>query len=176
MRSSLAAGGLSAPAAGAATPAPLGLALAALVLVLAIAGCGRGEESTPVACLEGPAAYARALAAAPGPVRLGGGTPISECLIENQSAGELAQVGEALVLTATRLNAEARRDPRGGAAVQLGYLLGAAQRGTHPTGGIHADLLRRLAVAARYAPGREPLPPSFLRAYRKGFGAGRAGG
>jgi hypothetical protein len=171
MPSSLAAHGR--PAAALAVAAP---ALAALALVLALAGCGRSEEGTPVACLEGPRAYARALKEAPGPVALHGETPISECLIENQSGGELAQVGEALVLTATQLNAEARSEPRGEAAVELGYLLGAAQRGAEDTEGIHADLLRRLEVAVRYAPGVQPPSPAFMRAYRKGFDAGRSGG
>jgi len=170
MRSSLAAGR---PSAAFAVAAPV---LAALALLAALAGCGKSEEGTPVACLDGPAAYARALEEAPGPVKLDDRTPISECLVENQSGGELAQVGEALVLTATRLNAQARTDPGGDASIELGYLMGAAQRGAEGTEGIHADLLRRLEVAVRYAPGRKPPSPAFMRAYRQGFDAGRSGG
>jgi hypothetical protein len=151
------------------------LALASL-LALAVAGCGRDGDSTPVACLEGAPAYVDALAAAPGAVRLSDGTPISECLAENQDGGDLAAVGEALVETATGLNAEARAAQGGDAALRLGYLLGAAQRGADRSEGIHADLVRRLTVAARYAPGREPLPPAFLAAYRRGFDAGQAHG
>ncbi len=151
------------------------IALACLA-ALAVAGCGKQDDSTPVACLEGPRAYVRALAAAPGEVKLNAETPVSDCLAENQPGGELATVGTALVEAATKLNAAARAEPGGGANLQLGYLLGAAQRGAERTEGIHSDLIRRLTVAARYAPGREPLPPAFLAAYRRGYDAGRADG
>jgi hypothetical protein len=140
------------------------------------AGCGSQDESTPVACLEGPAAYEKALAAAPGEVLLGGETPISDCLVRNQQGGDLATVGEAMVTVATKLNAEARAEPGGNAALQLGYLLGAAQRGAEHGEGIHADLLRRLIVAARYTPGKQPPPPRLPSAYREGFDAGHSGG
>jgi hypothetical protein len=148
-----------------------------LVLVpLAAAGCDSQDDSTPVACLRGKEIYLAALADAPGTVKLAGDTPISECLAENQPGGELATVGEAMVETATELNGEARDVPTGAAALQLGYLIGAAQRGADSTEGIHADLLRRLTVAARYAPGREPLPPAFRGGYREGFDAGHEHG
>src|SRR3954449_5050001 len=139
-------------------------------------GCGSQNDSTPVACLEGAPAYEKALREAPGEVLLGGETPISDCLASNQTAGDLARVGEAMVETATTLNAEAREEDGGDAAVQLGYLLGAAQRGADSSEGIHADLVRRLTVAARYAPGGHPLSQQFLSAYRQGFDAGRSGG
>jgi len=144
--------------------------------VVALAGCGSQDGSTPVACLEGAGAYEKALREAPGEVLLGGETPISDCLASNQSGGDLARVGEAMVETATTLNAEAREADGGQAAVELGYLLGAAQRGAEDSEGIHADLVRRLTVAARFAPGREPLSPRFLSAYHEGFDAGRSGG
>jgi hypothetical protein len=151
--------------------------LAAFALAALAAGCGRSQsDETPAACLDGASAYASALAAAPGAVTLADGTPISDCLAENQDGGDLAGVGEAMVETATRLNAAARAEPGGDAAVELGYLLGAAQRGADRTEGIHSDLVRRLTVAARYAPGKQPLPPAFLAAYREGFEAGHAGG
>jgi hypothetical protein len=141
------------------------------------AGCGsQNDDSTPVACLEGTSAYLTALRAAPGAVRVGGETPISDCLAENQQGGDLATVGEALVETATKLNAEARSEPGGDANLQLGYLLGAAEAGAEKTQGIHTDLIRRLVVAARFAPGTDPLPPPFLSTYRRGFDAGQANG
>lgn len=153
---------------------------AALALIVACAlvafGCGSQEDSTPVACLEGAATYERALGEAPEEVLLGGETPISECLAENQQPGDLARVGEAMVQTATQLNAEARAQQGGDAAVQLGFLLGAAQRGADSSEGIHADLVRRLTVAARYAPGTEPLSPAFIRSYEAGYAAGRRDG
>jgi hypothetical protein len=150
-----------------------------ILLALAVtfaAGCGERDDSTPVACLEGTQAYVDALAGAPGEVQLGGETPIGECLAENQQAGDLATVGEAMVEAATELNAAAREEPGGEATLRLGYLIGAAKRGAEETEGIHADLVRRLVVAGRYAPGDQPLPPAFVRAYREGFDAGQAGG
>jgi len=154
--------------------APIVIFLA--LAVTFVAGCGERDDSTPVVCLEGTRVYLEALGDAPGEVRLGGETPISGCLAENQEGGDLATVGEAMVEAATELNAEARGEPGGDANVQLGYLIGAAQRGADRTEGIHADLVRRLVVAARYAPGDQPLPPDFLRAYREGFDAGGADG
>lgn len=141
---------------------PLSLALT-LGLVLAVAGCGETDSSTPVACLEGPAFYEE---------RHRGGVLISECLTESQSGGDLANVGAAMLSAATELNGEAREQPGGAANVQLGYLLGAAQRGADGSEGIHDELVRRLAAAARYSPDNRPLPPAFRRAYRRGFDAG----
>jgi hypothetical protein len=145
-------------------------------LALAVLGCGSQGDSTPVACLEGAATYEKALRSAPKEVQLQGETPISDCLASNQQAGDLAQVGEAMVETATSLSAKAREEDGGDAAFQLGYLLGAATRGAESSEGIHADLVRRLTVSARYAPDKEPLSPQFLSAYREGFDAGRSGG
>jgi hypothetical protein len=153
-------------------------AAAAFLACMAVAalGCGSQGDSTPVACLEGAPAYEKALRAAPGEVLLQGETPISDCLASNQKAGDLARVGEATVETATSLNSQARKEDGGEAAVQLGYLIGAAERGAESSEGIHSDLVRRLTVAARYAPDREPLSPQFLSAYREGFDAGHSGG
>jgi hypothetical protein len=151
-------------------------ALLIAALAAALVGCGNSDESTPVACLEGGGAYQRALKAAPEEVLLEDETLISECLTRNQTGGDLARVGEAMLETATALNAEARDDPGGDAAVRLGYLLGAIARGSEGSEGIHSDLVRRLTVAARYAPGRQPLAPAFLAAYREGFEAGRSDG
>lgn len=152
-------------------------ALAAIVLAAVLAiGCGDQDDSTPVACLEGAGAYERALAAAPDQVLLAGETPISDCLPRNQAGGDLARVGEAMVDVTTALNAEARAEPGGDSNLQLGYLLGAVERGSEESEGIHADLVRRLTVAARYAPGRQPLSEEFLRAYRTGYAAGQSDG
>lgn len=145
-------------------------------LVLFLAGCGAPGEATPVACLDGPGAYLGALGDAPGKVRLGGGVPISDCLAVNQMGGDLASVGATMVTTTTKLNAEARADPGGAANLQLGYLLGAAQGGAERTEGIHAELIRRLTTAARYSPDNRPLPPTFYRAYRRGYAAGHGDG
>ena len=152
------------------------LPLAVILGVVAIAGCGGTSDATPVACLDGSGAYVGALGDAPGEVRLSGEVTISDCLAENQKGGDLATVGAAMVEAATELNAEARADPGGDENLQLGYLLGAAQRGADGTGSIHAELIRRLAAAARYSPDNLPLSPEFLRTYRQGYDAGHARG
>jgi hypothetical protein len=154
----------------------LALISLAVSAVLLVAGCGQPSDTTPVACLEGSGAYLRALGTTPGAVTLDGETPIGDCLAENQKAGDLAAVGTAMLAAATKLNAEARAEPGNDANLQLGYLLGAAQRGAESTQGIHADLIRRLSAAARYSPDNRPLPATFLSTYREGFDAGQAGG
>jgi hypothetical protein len=152
-------------------------AVSLLACLAAVAlGCGEKDDSTPVACLEGTVTYEKALADAPGEVLLEGETPISECFVRNQTTGDLTRVGEALIAAATELNAGARVEPGGPANLQLGYLVGAAERGAEESEGIHTDLVRRLTVAARFAPGKEPLPEEFLATYREGFDAGRSGG
>jgi hypothetical protein len=151
------------------------LAAGSLTVLLAI-GCNATEDETPTACLEGARPYLKALDAAPAEVRLEGETPIGDCLAENQRGGDLATVGTAMVTTATRLNAAAREEPGGDANLRLGYLLGAATRGATETGGIHADLIRRLEAAARYSPGGRPLQEKFERTYRVGFEAGEGSG
>ncbi|OJU83872.1 MAG: hypothetical protein BGO11_03340 [Solirubrobacterales bacterium 70-9] len=151
------------------------LALGAALL----AGCGGSsakDERQPVACREGTGVYLEALRAAPGDVILAGETPISGCLVPTAEEGELVDLGEAALAAATKLNAAARAEPDGPAALQLGYLLGAIARGSAKTEGVHAELLRRLTVAARFAPAGEPLSQRFLAAYEKGFAAGRKHG
>ena len=146
------------------------LALAAL----AVAGCGtKQDDQAPVACLATNEGYLRALEAAPGPVRLAGSTPISACLVPEQQAGELADIGRELVVAATKLNDRARQDPGGAAAVQLGYLIGAVSKGADP---IHTDLVRRLNASARFSAGGATLPASFERAFGRGYAAGHASG
>jgi hypothetical protein len=147
-----------------------------LVPLALLAGCGSDDEDTPTACLAPASDYVEALEQAPGEVRLGGSTPISDCLVPSQEGGELSQVGSATVEAATRLNAEARRDPQGEATVQLGYLVGAVQEGAAETGGIHADLVRRLDTAARSNEANEPFSAAFERAFGEGYAAAQRGG
>ncbi len=148
----------------------------ALLALGVLVGCGQPSDTTPIACLEGEGAYLKALDTAPAAVKLRSETLISECLAENQQAGDLATVGTALVEVATKLNAEARVEPGGDANLRLGYLLGAAERGASQTDGIHVELIRRLTAAARYSPDNRPPSATFLRVYREGFDAGQAGG
>ena len=152
-----------------------GLAVIGAITATALiaTGCSSSEdEGTPSACPAEPSEYRAALAGAPGEVRLEDDTPISDCLVPDQSGGDLAQVGESMVEAATTLNVEARTDPTGAAAVQLGYLVGAVERGSE---GIHADLVRRLNTAARFSP-EGLLPPEFERTFGQGYAAGLESG
>jgi hypothetical protein len=150
------------------------VALAAAVVVIAVAGCGtKQNDLAPAACLATNQAYLTALERAPGEVRLAGSTPISDCLVPEQDAGQLANVGHELIIAATKLNVEARRDPGGSAAVQLGYLIGAVAKGADA---IHTDLVRRLNSSAHFSATGGTLPASFERAFGRGYAAGHRSG
>jgi hypothetical protein len=139
-----------------------------------IAGCGSSQDDqAPASCLVGNEGYLRALQRAPAPVLLGSTTPISDCLVPQQEAGELANVGQEMIVAATKLNAEARREPAGPASVQLGYLIGAVSKGADS---IHTDLVRRLNSSARFSETGGTLPASFERAFGRGYAAGRQSG
>jgi hypothetical protein len=141
-----------------------------LLAIAAVVGCGSEEEETPTACLGSAGDYLDALEEAPGAVRL------ADCIVPAQEGGELSQVGSATVDAATRLNAEARTDPSGEATVQLGYLVGAIQEGAADTGGIHADLVRRIDTAARASETGEAFSAAFERAFGEGYAAAQEGG
>lgn len=150
--------------------------MALVAIGIAASGCGQGDAETPASCFADEDAYLSALESAPGEVRLDGATPISDCLVENQSGGEIAQLGEIQITVATNLNAEALKDPGGEATVQLGYLVGAIQQGASETGGIHADLVRRLDTAARFSEDGKSPGADFERAFGEGYAAGQASG
>jgi hypothetical protein len=148
------------------------LALVAAAIV-AISGCGTKENDlAPAACLASNQGYLRALERAPGEVRLAGTTPISDCLVPEQDAGQLANVGQEMIVAATKLNAQAR-DGSEPAALQLGYLIGAVSKGADA---IHTDLVRRLNSAARFSETGGTLPASFERAFGRGYVAGHSPG
>jgi hypothetical protein len=153
------------------------LAPIAILISLSLAACGSADEqTTPAWCKRGPEAFDAALRSAPAPVRLPGGVAISDCLVRNQSAGDLADLGTSLVALATGLNSKARTDPGGPETVELGYLVGAVTRGAGDTSGIHAELQRRIEAAALYSPAGKPPPEPFDHAYQKGYAAGKEDG
>jgi hypothetical protein len=169
-------------------PAP-GPSRAAVVLAaaaIALGGCGSEDPpEAPDACAAPPAAYLTALRDVPEEGLIGGTTPIGSCLVEEQSPGRLAGVGASIIAAATELNREIRRaqaaDRSAASArarrltVQLGYLVGAVQEAASGTGGIHADLVRRLDAAARYLPGEgDTFSAGFERAFGQGYAAGQA--
>ena len=154
-------------------PKRVTVALVAAAIAL-IAGCGNSQaDQAPGVCLVGNETYLKALERAPGPVLLGSTTPISDCLVPEQSQGQLASIGEEMIVAATKLNAEARRDPGGPAPVELGYLLGAVSKGADP---IHTDLVRRLNSSAHFSETGGALPASFERGFGRGYEAGRNSG
>lgn len=146
--------------------------LLALCLAAGLAACGGGDDGpTPAACLTGTGGFERALAAAPGEVELSDDSPISACLIRNQPVGELTQVGATLVRTATALARGVGTQSDRHAATELGFLVGAVERGAGGTSGIHSELARRVESAARAGLAGAPAP--LGRAYQKGYAAGQ---
>lgn len=110
-----------------------------------LAACSSEEEDAlPAACRAGQAAVTRALGDAPEPVTLGGGTTISDCFARGGEAGDVQTVGFALTGTVAELAREARADPDGRAALELGYLVGAVRRGAERTPGLYDELARRV--------------------------------
>jgi hypothetical protein len=114
----------------------------ALIALIAMVGCGSDRsESLPAACTEGPAAVIKALANAPGAVTVDG-TRISECFNRDARGDDVQIVGTTLLAAAQQLGDRARAgDQR--AALQLGYLIGAARRGAKRNG-LAAELIRRI--------------------------------
>jgi hypothetical protein len=108
--------------------------------VLAV-GCGNDEHRVPVACLDGN--LTKALASAPGEVRLEGTRP-SECFTRAANPAEIQQVGAVFIASAERLAATARQRPHSPQALQLGYLIGAVRHGAGHTQGIHYETQRRI--------------------------------
>lgn len=135
----------------------------------AAAGCARdANKPLAAACRDGPADVMAALRAAPREVRLDG-TPLSKCLENAEDGGQLRDVGTGYVIAAQQLADRAERDPEGAAAEQLGYLIGAVRRGSHPDQGLVYELVRRIEGEARRADAR-------AAAFRRGLRAGRDGG
>jgi hypothetical protein len=96
----------------------------------------------PVACLEGH--LGPALTHAPGQVRLGSGTKLSDCFNRAANPAEIQQVGAIFISAAEKLSARARDQPHSPAALQLGYLVGAVRHGAAHTQGIHYETQRRI--------------------------------
>lgn len=145
----------------------------AAVALLFVTGCGQTTVETPVACLEGPQVIAGALTNAPNPVRLDGDVPISDCLARNQPEGEMANFGADSVAVATELG---RRIKRPGpdaiaASIQGGYLVGALERGSEESDGIHASLVDRVKNAVVNGVDRIGRPARVH--YEAGLTAGR---
>jgi hypothetical protein len=141
---------------------PVVLCLAALQV-----GCGDDPGPLPEGCTRSSELLA-SLRGAPGQVRLSG-ERLSDCFQKGADAGQIQAVGGAFVEAASRLSSRARPEPEGRAAVQLGYLVGAARRGGSRTSGVHDELLRRLDQEAGEL-------AASSRSYRRGRRAGQEAG
>jgi hypothetical protein len=143
--------------------------LGGCLFALILPGCAKEERSgAPPACRQGEQAVREALSGAPDDVRLDG-TPLSECLADENDAAELADVGAAFVNVAADLAAAAAERPESDEATQLGYLLGATRRGVREYPGVNAELVRRLEQETLVVRRRS-------EAFRRGERAGLRGG
>ena len=135
--------------------------------LVVVAGCGGDRsESLPAACTQGPVAIKKALAKAPGEVAIDG-TRISECFNRNAAGEDVQIVGGFLLAAAQELGDRARAGDQQ-AALRLGYLVGAAQRGA-ARNGLGAEIVRRLeAETSGLGAGQA--------AYARGLGAGKSQG
>jgi hypothetical protein len=148
-------------------------ALAAVLTAssLAVIACGSEPPPMPLICTDTDAAgYLHALTAAPGPVRLRGGVPISKCTRLVLTDADLQVLGTNVHGAAETLALRAARGDAA-AALQLGYLSAAVDRGSGTTG-IAAELARRVQTAV-VAAGEAP---EIQRALARGGAAGAARG
>ncbi|MGI8594549.1 MAG: hypothetical protein ACR2ML_09355 [Solirubrobacteraceae bacterium] len=141
-----------------------------LAALVAAAGCSESEPVLPRACRGGQRAVTDALRTAPRAVSLSDGTRLSACVQHANSGSELQEVGLSYVNAASTL---AEAVPRSdAAALQLGYLVGAARRGAAETNGQGFELLRRVELAV----GIDGPPATRRVAYARGLVAGRRSG
>lgn len=148
-------------------------ALAAVLTAssLVVAACGSEPPPMPQTCTDTDSAgYLRALRAAPAPVRLPGGVAISKCTRLVLTDADLQVLGTNAHQAAETLALRAA-DGDASAALQLGYLSAAVDRGSGTTG-IAAELARRIQTAV-VAAGEAPV---VKRALRRGARAGAANG
>jgi hypothetical protein len=150
---------------------PRAVAVLASAALLAF-GCGE-EDVPPIAlsCTEPPASITAALRAAPDQVTLTDGATLSACVANAQDAAALQNVGVTFAGAAEDLEALAL----GGdaeAALQLGYLVGAARKGSQRTIAYSAELVRRLERSASVEAGG----PQVAAALERGLAAGEQRG
>ncbi len=142
------------------------------LLAVLLAGCGAPDEPLPVACREDGDTFARALQAAPDVVRLDATTTLAECVRLSRSDADLVSIGATLTTLGERLELRAVGGDRR-AALQLGYLVGAAERAARDTEGIHAELAYRLE---RSGAALVDGPDRIADELRRGIAAGSARG
>lgn len=145
-------------------------AIAALAALPLLTGCG-DDKPVPQACIQATGAdVVRVLAQAPEHATFPDGTLLSTCVKRARDDAALQTLGITFVAVADRLSTQAQT--RQEAAFQLGFLVGAAERGAGPTGGLQATLVERLRQASAFQAGTPRERAELLR----GVAAGRRSG
>lgn len=117
-----------------------------MLALLALPGCG-GRTPPAEACIQAqPADVLQALGGAPDHVALADGTPLSQCVRRTIDDGRLQALGATLTAAADALALQMRTSDA--AAFQLGFLIGATDRGAAQAAGLQGDLANRIAGAA----------------------------
>ncbi|MEA2310026.1 MAG: hypothetical protein QOG41_735 [Thermoleophilaceae bacterium] len=138
---------------------------ACALALLVPAGCGsEPSRAVPVECKDASTAVERALAAAPGEVRLSG-TRLSDCFAPGSDSADGQALGLTFLPAAEHAAAEARAHPNGPPALRLGFLIGAVHSGV-ARGRVYAELGRRIDVELTGV-------DTTSAAYRRGERAGR---
>jgi hypothetical protein len=112
------------------------------LVVAALAGCGNDTKRLSASCTRSSGRITRALAAAPGSVKLEDGTPLSDCVQAATGSADLQNVGAVFTEVGSRLARAAPRDRA--SALRLGYLVGAVERGAARTAGFQDELTFRM--------------------------------
>ena len=139
-----------------------------VLALLGLSGCGGRPPPAPACIQAQPADVLQALTRAPEHVALADGTPLSQCVRRTIDDGRLQALGTTLTAAADVLAQRMRGSEA--AAFQLGFLIGATDRGTDQAAGLQGDLANRIAGAA--PPDGGPHRAMLLR----GRAAGRRDG
>lgn len=117
-----------------------------VLALLAFGGCG--DRTPPAqACMEAQRAdVLQALAHAPRHVALADGTSLSQCVRRTIDDSRLQALGATLTAAADELTQRTRASDA--AAFQLGFLIGAVDRGAAQAAGLQGELANRIAGAA----------------------------
>jgi hypothetical protein len=114
--------------------------------LLACGGCG-GRTPPAQACIEAqPPDVLQALTHAPRDVALADGTSLSQCVRRTIDDSRLQALGATLTTAADELGQRMRSSDA--AAFQLGFLIGAIDRGASQAAGLQEELANRIAGSA----------------------------
>lgn len=149
-------------------------AFLASLSVLSLTACGDERPTVSELCLVDPVPIERALenAATGGPVVLPDGTSLSDCAERVVKDADLQRLGVVLTTAADHLVERVEERQDAAAARQLGWLVGATERGAARTNGLSLELARRVGLVA----GRLELAPPLAAALAAGRADGKRAG